>query len=715
MKKLESMSRAELVRELKRLLGAERASRPAPDGSDRLQQVVHELHVHQVELEMQNRELRESRELLEQSHSRYADLYDFAPVSYLTLDAEARVQEINLTGAALFGMPREAIIGMPFVGLSRMTDPRPFQEHLEACAPGLARVVTELTITVRGRGPVAVQMVSALHRPGGGGPPLLRTALVDLSARKELEDRLRLLAEAGEALGSSLDTSTTLASVARLAVPLLGDLCIVDLVDEDGQIKRVHTALADPSHEGQIRARSAVLSSHAVRTTAQEQVIASGEPVLYEDVPAPIGPEDPASESSAQLMAAVGTRSMMIVPLTARGRTFGALTLVSTGRQRRYTRADLAFAGEIARRGAMAVDNAQLHGLANRAVRAREDVLAMVSHDLRNPLSVIMARASQMLEHGVDPAAPERTRAALESILRSTGRMNRLISDMLDAATLELGQFQIQPARHGLREIIAEVLEAHAPMADARGIRLVAEMEPGPLELTCDRERIVQVLSNLLGNAIKFTPQAGAITLRVRQTEDRQMWIAVDDSGPGILATDLPHIFDRYWHGRRAGQGSVGLGLSIARGIVEAHGGRIWVERSESGGSSFRFVLPCEEAPRERRVVLVVDDDPDVRMILGEILDQRGFAVREAANGLEALAYLERSAPPSAILLDLMMPVMAGEEVLDALALDPRLCAVPVIVISARPQEEDLPPHARYLRKPIEAEPLRAALDQLAG
>ena len=729
------MSRAELVRELKLLLSTSgagqageegRARQPGPEGSgphrevdgDQMRQVIHELHVHQVELEMQNRELRESRELLEQSRSRFSDLYDFAPVSYLTLDENARVLEINLTGAALFGMPREAIVGLPFVGLTRMEDPSAFHEHLRACAGGLSRVVTELTISVRGRGLVTVQMVSALHRPAGGARPLLRTALIDLSARKELEDRLRLLAVAGEALGSSLDTSTTLASVVRLAVPLLGDLCFVDLIDEDGQIQRVHTELANPSREEQIRARSAVLAGNGAGSTAQNQVIASGVPVLYEDIPEPDGHEDAASESSAQLMTAVGTRSMMIVPLTARGRTFGALTLVSTGGQRRYTTEDLAFAGEIARRGAMAVDNAHLHALANRAVRAREDVLAMVSHDLRNPLSVIMARASQLLEHGISPGEPERTRAAMESILRSTERMNRLISDMLDAATLELGQFQIQQALQSMHEIVADVLEAHAPQAAARGILIAAELDQGALDASCDRERIIQVLSNLLGNAIKYSPPGSPISLQARRGAAGDLWVAVDDCGPGIAPADLPHIFDRYWHGRRAGRGSVGLGLSIARGIVEAHGGRIWVEARPGGGSSFRFTLPRgQDATCDRGTILVVDDDPEVRLVLGEILDERGFAVAEAANGQEALAYLEKSAPPTAILLDLMMPVMDGEEVLDALMGDPRLRAIPVIVISAQPRDgrSDLAQHALYLRKPIEAEPLRAALDRLSG
>ena len=245
---LEQMSKEELIRELRKLQTAEarfisNASEPDP------KRLIHDLQVHQVQLEMQNRELREAQELLEESRSRYADLYDFAPVGYCTFDSEGRIREINLTGAAMLGAPREAILDRPFTSVVSIKETHSFRAHLRECAQRNARVTTELTLSAKGHAPAAVQLVTfstgSGETPGDG----FRTALVDISRLKELETRLRFLAQAGETLASSLDYPTTLAAVVRFAVPLFADLCFVDVLDEDGRVQRLEVVFADASKQ----------------------------------------------------------------------------------------------------------------------------------------------------------------------------------------------------------------------------------------------------------------------------------------------------------------------------------------------------------------------------------------------------------------------------------------------------------------------------------
>jgi PAS domain S-box-containing protein len=599
-KTLEEMSREELERELQELRDVKRRSRSLIAHAD-AQDLIHELEVHQVELEMQNRELREAQELIEESRARYSDLYDFAPVGYMTLDRRGCVLEINITGAALFGVDRAKIAGRPLTAIARMGNTRRFHEHIRAIVQDGGRVATEMTIDRPGRAPIEVQMVSTPSRGRDGKVEAVRTAVVDISIRKELEGRMRYLAEAGEALSSSLDIDTTLATVVRLAVPLLGDLCFVDLVEREGRTRRVHTVFADPAMEAELGAKVAASSSVPGTTTPQQQVIEAGQPVLVEELPARNQDATAPDQGSSQLMRILGGRSMMIVPLSARGRTFGALTLVSAESNRSYTPTDLLLAEEIARRSAMAVDNAQLYDVANRAIRAREDILAMVSHELRNPLSVVVGRAEQILGSQPEPDRRERTRPAMEAILRAADQMNRLVGDLLDAANLEAGHFQIHRSREDIATFLADVVESHAAAAGRRSIRIEAEIPEELPPVLCDRERIVQVLSNLLGNAIKYTPGGGSVRLRAGWRPDR-VFFAVDDTGPGIDPANAMRIFNRYWQGANPEQASVGLGLAIARGIVEAHGGDIWVERAPGGGSSFRFTLPLADGALEGSV-----------------------------------------------------------------------------------------------------------------
>jgi signal transduction histidine kinase len=246
----------------------------------------------------------------------------------------------------------------------------------------------------------------------------------------------------------------------------------------------------------------------------------------------------------------------------------------------------------LADRAAIAVENAQLYRDAERAIRAREDILAIVSHDLRNPLSAINMSAATLLNALVrkGPSDP-RTQKQLEMILRNTGRMTRLIGDLLDMASIQAGRLAVELLAQEIAPIVAEAVEAAEPIARANGQTISCELAVGATHCSVDRERMLQLFANLLGNAEKFSPHGGKIVVRAKLKEN-EVECSVSDSGPGISEQDLPHIFDAYWSATHEAKRGTGLGLYISKGIVDAHGGRIWVESQAGFGATFRFTLP---------------------------------------------------------------------------------------------------------------------------
>ncbi|WP_420715233.1 ATP-binding protein [Corallococcus sp. BB11-1] len=247
-----------------------------------------------------------------------------------------------------------------------------------------------------------------------------------------------------------------------------------------------------------------------------------------------------------------------------------------------------------------AQETARLLEASRRATRAREETLAVVSHDLRSPLTAI-GTSAELLQRALGNDEREtRLRKHTDAIRRSVGRMNLLIADLLDLASIDAGTLSIDVHPQTVEELVRETRELFAPQAADKGLRFTVDMAPG-LVLRCDKERILQTLGNLLSNAIKFTPHGGSVGLRVEtQAGSRDVRFGVADTGPGVAPGVQSHIFDRYWHAAQKQREGHGLGLSIAKGIVEGHGGRIWVESEEGRGSTFWFSLPAEP---ERRAV----------------------------------------------------------------------------------------------------------------
>jgi signal transduction histidine kinase len=229
---------------------------------------------------------------------------------------------------------------------------------------------------------------------------------------------------------------------------------------------------------------------------------------------------------------------------------------------------------------------------AEAAARAREEVLAVVAHDLRNPLQTVGMTAHLLLEIELPP---EQRARLVGAMARAVTQMNRLVDDLLDAVRIESGQLSLEPALTSARALLEQVEETFRAAAAERRVRLEFESPPAGLSVRADAGRVLQVLGNLVGNALKFSAPAGRVLVRAAPAEGEwRVVFEVKDTGPGIAPEDLARLFDRFWQKRRADRRGVGLGLTIAKGIVEAHGGRIWAESRVGQGSTFAFALPAD-------------------------------------------------------------------------------------------------------------------------
>ncbi len=389
-------------------------------------------------------------------------------------------------------------------------------------------------------------------------------------------------------LSASLDYDQTLATVARLVVENVADWCVVDVLEEHGQLRRLKVASADPANA----ALCLVLEHmppdrelpHLVRS-----VIESKQSLVVEHVTSPYVEALAQGPEHLRALLATEVTSFILVPLQLRGQSLGAMFFGCSTPSRGYGHGDLPLAEALADRAATAILNARLYRASVQASQLRDQVLGIVAHDLRNPLSTILLQAAALRRHGPEP--DRRSQKPEDAIHRAAARMNRLIQDLLDVALMESGQLIIERARLSARELLVGAVEMLKPLAASSSLELRVDVDLDVPEVWGDRDRLLQVLENLIGNAIKFTEPGGSITAGAA-SRDHELLFWVADTGGGIASENLPLVFDRFWQATRAGRQGAGLGLPIAKGIVEAHGGRIWVESTEGRGTTFSFTIP---------------------------------------------------------------------------------------------------------------------------
>jgi signal transduction histidine kinase/DNA-binding NarL/FixJ family response regulator len=404
-----------------------------------------------------------------------------------------------------------------------------------------------------------------------------------------------LLALASEVLASSLDVEGPIRETLGLIVPRLADWCALDCPaggTSPASPGLLLTAHFDPQ-------RALLLQDAAQRAAGLGivplvgEVLRDGQPRLFSDttnLPASALLHD---DSHAELMRRVGLGALLIAPLSTRGQVFGTLTLGLCHAARGFTPSHVDTAIDLAHRIALTVDNGRLYLRMQQAVRAREELLAMVSHDLRTPLSAITTSVAT-LQRASDWSATH-FQSVAEAIRRNADRMETMIRDLLDFSQLEAGRLRVELRLEPLGDLVRSAIEAARPLARSHDLRLEIEAEATWITASCDRDRVSQILANLIDNALKFTPPRGRIWVRLWRSGSDAI-ISVSDTGKGIAAEELPHVFDAYWQGPDDGLGrarrSVGLGLYIARGLAEAQGGRLWAESAPERGSTFHFSLP---------------------------------------------------------------------------------------------------------------------------
>ncbi len=411
----------------------------------------------------------------------------------------------------------------------------------------------------------------------------------DVTAQRFLDDATRIL-------NSTLDVADALEGIAQLAVPDLADWCIVDVL-ERGQLQRVAMVRGGRSPHAAARELAHRLPLALERAGGVGQILRSGTAIVVPEATDPTMAAHAWAAEHLQPLRELGFTSWIGAPLVARGATIGVLHLVMCDSNRRYREPDVEVAVELGRRAGVAVDHARLYSEAQTAVRVRDDVLAVVSHDLRSPLQT-MGLGATMLDQqcSADPAA----RRYLETIRRSVDRMEHLINDLLDMASINAGRLAIKPARVAADLLLGEIVDMYEPLAAERGIRVVRDHQIAGVALQVDRDRIAQALGNLLGNAIKFCRPGDVITVRGQRTGD-SIQLTIADTGPGIARHELPHLFEAYWSGRSGTQKGAGLGLFITKAIIEAHHGRIAASSPDGAGATFVVTLPVATGSRKPR------------------------------------------------------------------------------------------------------------------
>jgi len=566
----------------------------------------------------------------------------------------------------------------------------------------------------------------------------------DITERQQASQQAALLAEVGVVLAGSLQFETTLKTVANMAVPAIADWCAVDILTEERKLERLAVAHIDPAKIDLARTvqsryedpQSPYTPASVVRTSAPVMVKEISDEMI---VAAARGDEE-----RIRLVRSLGMRSYMAVPLTAHGRTFGALTFATAESGRVYSDDDFRFAQDVAFRAALAVDNARAYGEAETANRLKDEFLATLSHELRTPLNAILGY-SRLLESGMMTA--DKHKRALGTVARNAIALNHIVADILDVSRIISGKLRLDVQAVDLPRVVSDAVDTLRPAADAKQIRVQMILDPRAAPVSGDPDRLQQIVWNLLSNAVKFTPKQGLVQVRLERVNSH-IEIVVSDNGSGISPDFLPHIFERFRQADSATtreHGGIGLGLAIVRHLVELHGGTIHAESGgRDTGATFRVRLPLmivhRQEPVERRVhpttdvapvsgelpdltglaVLAVDDDTDARALVCETLEMRGARVTAVDSAEKALDSLGRNRA-DVLIADIGMARSDGFELIKRVrqSSNPAIRELPATALTAYARAEDRMKALQsgfqmHLAKPVDPAELVIAVAVLA-
>jgi len=488
-----------------------------------------------------------------------------APSALLLVDRTRRIQMVNRKAEVLFNYDRSELIGKP----------------LELLVPGLDHqrcMELEVRAWRKDRSDFPAEVIFTDLTTESG---LLVTAVVrDLTEKKRLEAHRSFHAALSSDLAQSLEYRENMDRLASLVIPDLADWCVSYSLNQEG-LPILHSVYhRDPQKQHHMRTLLTTFPPDPALRREIGEVLQSRESKIWTEIP----------RGFSRLIRRIGVDSFALIPMEAHGRKLGAIGFGFSKSGRHFEERDRHFYGEIGIRLALAMDQARLYQEVQEAVKTREEVLSIVSHDLKNPLTTIQLSV-QLMEKLLKRDEDRLIRLA-GSINRSARSMGRLLGAILDFSKICAGTFTVCVTEHELRPLLESVIDSLMPLAKQKSQQLFFEVEPRLTIIDCDEDRIIQVLSNVVSNSIKFTQSGGKISVKAEVCGPVLRFI-IADTGRGIAADELPLIFNRYWQAKDTSRQGTGLGLSIAKGIVEAHGGRIWAESVQGVGSTFYFTMPA--------------------------------------------------------------------------------------------------------------------------
>ncbi|MBD2465902.1 response regulator [Oscillatoria sp. FACHB-1407] len=517
----------------------------------------------------------------------------------------------------------------------------------------------------------------------------------DITSRKQAELSLQFLAEAGAILSSSLDYETTLAQITQLVVPQVADWCAIDLIEPNQTVRRTVLTHQDPD---KVKLGQELQQRYPVDLNASQgigRVLQTGKTERY-----PIITDEQLVASARdadhlRILRELGLKSAIVVPLQAHGRILGTITFVSAESGRVYSSTDQILAEELARRAALAIDNAHLYDVAQQerataqsASRLKDEFLATLSHELRTPLNAILGWSRMLRTSNLNPTMLNN---ALETIERNAKLQTQLVEDILNVSKIINGKLRLNVRPISLIPVIYNALEPLEAAINAKGITLETYLDGSVGFVAGDSDRLQQVIWNMLSNAVKFTPGGGQIEIHLERV-DTCAQIKICDTGIGIKADFLAHVFERFSQADGSTTrkyGGLGLGLAVARHLIELHGGSIQAESAGEGqGATFTIRLPLlpvtnkaltveqssfqetdnSEGIENRAIldglrILLVEDETDGRELVIFILQSYGADVVAVSSVSDALKEFAQQIP-DLLIIDISMPNENGYDLI---------------------------------------------------
>ena len=530
---------------------------------------------------------------LRASEAKFSGILEIAADAIISVDERQRVVHFNSGAERIFGWSAVEAMGrdLSFLVPERHQHSHARHVHGFGQSPETSRQMGERRVIYgRRRDGTEFPAEASISKLALASREHIYTVLLrDVSERKEREEAQRQLTHAVAVLGETLEVAATERSIVQLPLGWLADGAMLDvLMGGNNALRRIPAQPADSA----LATALAHLAERLLDLDSPSRVVDVMRRGKAEHVPSVTDEWLEAHSSDAdelERMRAIGMGSLLLLPLVAREHVLGVLKIFRTGHARPFTEAEQAIAAELALRAAFALDNARLYEKAQEATIARDHALGVVSHDLRNPISAIGMCARALLSATAEDDTDRR--GLVTTIVDSTELTQRMIRDLLDVASIEVGRLSVERRSVQVPVVMERAVGLFLRDAAERGVTLRLAAVPALPSVAGDEERLVQVLANLLGNALRFTERGGEVQVQARHV-GTEVEISVSDSGAGIPPSELPRIFERYWTVRRnAPKGGTGLGLAIARGIIEAHGGRLWAESIPGQGSTFRFTV----------------------------------------------------------------------------------------------------------------------------